>query len=51
MPLPLAIRLSAAVMGNDAAERKMEHLAKEEETGASFAERLDASPFGFPVVV
>ena len=51
MPLPLAIRLSAAVMGNDAAERKMEHLAKELENGESFAERLDASPFGFPVVV
>lgn len=51
MPLPLAIRLSAAVMGNDAAERKMEHLAKEVENGESFAERLDASPFGFPVVV
>lgn len=51
MPLPLAIRLSAAVMGSDAAERKMEHLAKEVENGESFAERLDASPFGFPVVV
>ena len=51
MPLPQAIRLSAAVMGSDAAERKMEHLAKEVENGESFAERLDASPFGFPVVV
>ena len=29
----------------------MEHLAKEVENGESFAERLDASPFGFPVVV